>query len=107
MNYTCAYWKDVKDDDDLNQAQINKLDLVARKLKLKPGMRVLDIGSGFGAAAKYLAQNYGVNVVGYNSKLRSRLHYDLSHTKGSVICHSCSFQGAAKVRPRILQGFVG
>jgi cyclopropane-fatty-acyl-phospholipid synthase len=69
MNYTCAYWKDVKDENDLNQAQINKMDLIARKLKLKPGMKVLDIGSGFGSMAKYLAQNYQVNVVGYNSTL--------------------------------------
>jgi cyclopropane-fatty-acyl-phospholipid synthase len=69
MNYTCAYWKDVKDENDLDQAQYNKMDLVARKLKLKPGMKVLDIGSGFGAMAKHLAQNYQVNVVGYNSTL--------------------------------------
>jgi cyclopropane-fatty-acyl-phospholipid synthase len=68
MNYTCAYWKDVKDhDNDLKQAQINKMDLVARKLQLKPGMRCLDIGCGFGPMAKYLAQKYGVSVVGYNS----------------------------------------
>jgi cyclopropane-fatty-acyl-phospholipid synthase len=68
MNYTCAYWKNAT---TLEQAQINKMDLIARKLKLKPGMRVLDIGSGFGAMAKYLAQNYKVSVVGYNSELRA------------------------------------
>lgn len=64
MNYTCAYW--TKDTKTLEEAQINKMDLVARKLNLKPGMKVLDLGSGFGATAKYLAQNYGVSVVAYN-----------------------------------------
>jgi predicted transcriptional regulator len=67
MNYTCAYYKEGDDEDDLRQAQINKMDLVARKLKLKPGMRCLDLGSGFGTMAKHLATKYGVSVVGYNS----------------------------------------
>ena len=61
MNYTCGYWKNAQ---DLNQAQLAKLDLVCRKLMLKPGMRVLDIGCGWGALAKYAAENYGVHVVG-------------------------------------------
>jgi Mycolic acid cyclopropane synthetase len=65
MNYSCAYYREGDKDDDLCQAQINKMDLVARKLKLKPGMRCLDLGSGFGAMAKHLATNYGVSVVGY------------------------------------------
>lgn len=45
MQYSCAYWKDT---DRLEQAQENKLDLICRKLDLKPGMRVLDIGCGWG-----------------------------------------------------------
>lgn len=49
---------------DLDTAQINKLELSCQKLKLEPGMRVLDIGCGFGAFAKYAAENYGVSVVG-------------------------------------------
>lgn len=64
MNYTCAYWKE--DTKTLEEAQINKMDLIARKLNLKPGMVILDIGSGFGAMAKYLAKNYDVSVVCYN-----------------------------------------
>jgi cyclopropane-fatty-acyl-phospholipid synthase len=64
MNYTCAYWKD--DTKDLAEAQNNKMDLIARKLNLKPGMKVLDIGCGFGAMAKYLAKNYDVSVTCYN-----------------------------------------
>ncbi len=61
MQYTCGYWKDAT---DLNTAQINKMDLIARKLDLKPGMRVLDIGCGWGTLCKYLAENYQVECVG-------------------------------------------
>jgi cyclopropane-fatty-acyl-phospholipid synthase len=59
--YSCAYWADAKDLDD---AQVAKLDLVCRKLGLAPGMRVLDIGCGWGEALKYAAERYGVQGVG-------------------------------------------
>lgn len=61
MNYTCAYWKNAT---TLEQAQLAKLELVCQKLMLRPGMRVLDIGCGWGALAKYAATKYGVHVVG-------------------------------------------
>jgi len=61
MNYSCAYWKDAK---TLDEAQENKLELICKKLYLKPGMRILDIGCGWGAFAKYAAEKYGVEVVG-------------------------------------------
>jgi cyclopropane-fatty-acyl-phospholipid synthase len=61
MNYSCGYWKDAT---TLDEAQKAKLELSCRKLKLEPCMRVLDIGCGFGAFAKYAAKNYKVNVVG-------------------------------------------
>jgi len=61
MIYTCGYWRD---SNNLDQAQEAKLDLVCRKLDLKPGMRVLDIGCGWGGAAKFAAEKYGVEVVG-------------------------------------------
>ncbi len=61
MNYSCGYWKDAA---SLEEAQRAKLDLSCRKLKLKPGMKVLDIGCGFGAFAKHAAKNYQVEVVG-------------------------------------------
>merc|ERR1712151_666472 len=64
MSYTCGLW--YPKTKTLEEAQINKLDIVGRKLKLKPGMKVLDIGGGFGAAAKYLAKNFGVSVIVYN-----------------------------------------
>jgi cyclopropane-fatty-acyl-phospholipid synthase len=59
--YTCGYWKDAK---TLQEAQDAKLDLVCRKARLKPGMRVLDIGCGFGGFAIYAAEKYGCEVVG-------------------------------------------
>lgn len=61
MTYTCGYWKEVT---DLASAQEAKLDLVCRKIGLQPGMRVLDIGCGWGSFAIYAAQRYGVEVVG-------------------------------------------
>jgi cyclopropane-fatty-acyl-phospholipid synthase len=61
MNYSCAYWKDAQ---TLDEAQENKLELICRKLYLQPGMRVLDIGCGWGAFGKYAAEKYHVEVVG-------------------------------------------
>ncbi len=61
MNYSCAYWKGA---DTLDRAQENKLELICRKLYLKPGMRVLDIGCGWGPFGKYAAEKYDVQVVG-------------------------------------------
>jgi cyclopropane-fatty-acyl-phospholipid synthase len=61
MNYSCGYWQDT---NSLEQAQVNKLDLVCRKLDLQPGDTLLDIGCGWGSLAKYAAENYGVKVTG-------------------------------------------
>jgi cyclopropane-fatty-acyl-phospholipid synthase len=61
MNYSCGYWKDAK---NLDQAQMAKLDLICKKIGLKPGMSVLDIGCGWGGFAKYAAEKYNVNVIG-------------------------------------------
>ncbi len=63
MVYTCGYWKDAT---DLASAQRAKMDLVCRKLGLEPGMRVLDIGCGFGSFMAYAAESYGVECVGYS-----------------------------------------
>ncbi len=61
MNYSCGYWKNAS---TLDEAQRAKLELSCRKLKLEPGMKVLDIGCGFGAFAKYAAKYHKVRVVG-------------------------------------------
>lgn len=63
MAYTCAYWKNAR---NLDEAQEQKLELVCRKLQLKPGMSVVEFGCGWGSFAKYAAENYGVNVLGVN-----------------------------------------
>ncbi|KAB0267012.1 SAM-dependent methyltransferase [Microvirga brassicacearum] len=62
MQYSCAYF--INDDDTLEQAQRNKLRLIASKLQLKPGLKVLDIGSGWGDLALYLAAMEDVDVTG-------------------------------------------
>ena len=71
LNYSCGYWKDIpnpekayKNPKNLHKAQIAKLDLICRKLHLKKGMRVLDIGCGWGNFAYHAAKKYGVEVVG-------------------------------------------
>jgi cyclopropane-fatty-acyl-phospholipid synthase len=60
--YSCAVWTD--EATGLDAAQEAKLDLVCRKLGLRPGMRLLDVGCGWGSLALHAAQRYGVDVVG-------------------------------------------
>ncbi|MBI1821388.1 MAG: cyclopropane fatty acyl phospholipid synthase [Nitrospirae bacterium] len=61
MTYTCGYWKNAKILDDAQEA---KLELVCKKLGIQPGMKVLDIGCGWGSFARYAAERYDVEVVG-------------------------------------------
>jgi cyclopropane-fatty-acyl-phospholipid synthase len=61
MIYSCGFWKHA---ESLDEAQEAKLEMVCRKLNLSPGMRVLDIGCGWGGMAQFAAENYGVEVVG-------------------------------------------
>lgn len=61
MNYSCGYWRGAQ---SLEEAQRNKMKLICAKLLLKPGMTLLDIGCGWGALAKFAAENFGVSVVG-------------------------------------------
>ena len=64
MAYTCGYWAGIEDSGDLDAAQTAKLDLICRKLGLEPGMRLLDIGCGWGSLMRHAARNYGVHCVG-------------------------------------------
>ena len=64
MTYTCAYWSGHPTPQGLDQAQQAKLELVCRKLGLKPGQHVLDIGCGWGSFMIYAAQKYGVAATG-------------------------------------------
>jgi cyclopropane-fatty-acyl-phospholipid synthase len=61
MIYSCGYWQRAQ---TLEAAQRDKLELICRKLQLEPGMRVLDIGCGWGGLARYVARKFGVEVVG-------------------------------------------
>jgi len=62
MVYSCAYWD--TPDGTLENAQRAKLDLVCRKLDLAPGLRLLDVGCGWGSMAMHAAREYGASVVG-------------------------------------------
>ncbi|NIK57928.1 class I SAM-dependent methyltransferase [Kribbella shirazensis] len=62
MTYTCAVYPTA--DASLEQAQYEKYDLVARKLDLKPGMRLLDVGCGWGGMVRHAAREYGVRALG-------------------------------------------
>lgn len=62
MVYTCAYF--TEDHADLERAQADKLDMICRKLRLKPGEKLLDIGCGWGALVCHAAQHYGVEAHG-------------------------------------------
>ncbi len=61
MIYSCGYWEKAS---NLDEAQEAKLEITCRKLQLQPGMRLLDIGCGWGGTARYAAERYGVEVVG-------------------------------------------
>jgi cyclopropane-fatty-acyl-phospholipid synthase len=63
--YTCAYFKDAS-ADDLDAAQEAKMDLICRKLRLRPGDRVLDIGCGWGGLARWMHERHGCRVTGIN-----------------------------------------
>jgi cyclopropane-fatty-acyl-phospholipid synthase len=62
MVYSCAYF--TEDHGDIDRAQADKLDMICRKLRLKPGDRFLDIGCGWGALVCHAAQHYGVEAHG-------------------------------------------
>jgi cyclopropane-fatty-acyl-phospholipid synthase len=62
MTYTCACYP--KETSTLEEAQAHKYDLVARKLNLQPGMRLLDVGCGWGGMVRHAAKHYGVHALG-------------------------------------------
>lgn len=61
MIYSCAYWQNA---NTLEEAQVKKLDLICRKLRLEKGQRILDIGCGWGGFAAFAAERYEVEVTG-------------------------------------------
>lgn len=79
MVYSCAYYEDAS--QSLEQAQCNKLDHICRKLRLKAGERMLDIGCGWGALVCWAAEHYGVSAHGITL---SRKQYD--HAQRTIEC---------------------
>lgn len=78
MVYSCAYWNSAT---TLAEAQEAKLDLACRKLGLRPGMRVLDIGCGWGSFVRYAAEKYGAEVVGVTVS-REQMEYGQKRCAG-------------------------
>ncbi len=78
MAYSCGYWQGAR---NLDEAQTQKLDLICRKLGLKKGMTVLDIGCGWGSFAEHAARNYGVKVTGITPAIE-QVRYTKARTKG-------------------------
>ena len=68
MTYTCAVYRDAS--DSLEEAQREKYDLVCRKLDLRPGQRLLDVGCGWGSMVRHAAQEYGVKALGVTLSLQ-------------------------------------
>jgi len=74
MQYSCGYFHHT---DNLDEAQRKKMDLICRKLDLRRGMRLLDIGCGWGGLARYAAENYGCSVVGVTISREQQAYADL------------------------------
>ncbi len=76
MLYSCAYFREP--EDNLEQAQLQKLDHILNKLRLQPGQRLLDIGCGWGALVRRAAEKYGAHAVGITL---SRNQYELARQR--------------------------
>lgn len=99
MAYSCAYWKDAK---TLDAAQYAKFDLVCRKLKLKKGDRLLDIGCGWGGLMKFAIENHGVEATGLTIS-KAQAAYARDWLKGLpatiILCDYREFDASAHGGP--------
>lgn len=91
MAYSCAYWADGEPGYELVDAQRDKLELICRKLGLRPGMRLLDVGCGWGSLLLHAAQHHGVHATGVTL---SRQQHD--HVSGRIT--ELGLQDAVEVR---------
>jgi cyclopropane-fatty-acyl-phospholipid synthase len=82
MAYSCGYWRNAS---TLAQAQEAKLDLICRKLGLQRGMRLLDIGCGWGSLMRFAAQHYGVSCAGLTVSKEQAAH-------GQALCQGLPVQ---------------
>src|SRR3569833_255060 len=79
MAYSCAYWRSAPGTEDgygITEAQRDKLELVCRKLGLRPGMRLLDVGCGWGSLILYAAEHHGVHATGVTISAQQRDHVE-------------------------------
>jgi cyclopropane-fatty-acyl-phospholipid synthase len=81
MQYSCALFAK---GDDLASAQLRKLDWICERLRLRPGLRMLDIGCGWGGLARYAARHYGCKVVGITIS-REQFRYAQHWCRGSEV----------------------
>jgi cyclopropane-fatty-acyl-phospholipid synthase len=88
MVYTCAYFP--TPDCSLEEAQIAKMDLVCRKLNLRPGERVVEAGCGWGSLALFMARRYGVSVKALNIS-SEQIAYARSRAKDEGLDHVVEF----------------
>ncbi len=82
MQYTCAYFN--KPNMSLDEAQYAKMELIAKKLDLKPNMKILDIGCGYGSLASHLAVNYNVYVIGVTLSKEQKAYADEHYSHPNV-----------------------
>ncbi|MDO5537141.1 MAG: cyclopropane fatty acyl phospholipid synthase, partial [Desulfovibrionaceae bacterium] len=85
MNYSCGYWRHA---DNLDDAQYAKMDLICRKLELRPGMTVLDIGCGWGGLARFMTERYGAKVTGV-SVASEQIRYAKEHDPEGKVSWVC------------------
>lgn len=89
MTYSCAVF--ANEDDTLEVAQRRKIDLICRKLGLRPGMRLLDVGCGWGAMAIHAATHYGVTVVGVTLSTQQQA-YASRAARAAGVENMCDFR---------------
>ncbi len=100
MSYTCAYFKNT---ESLDVAQDQKHDLICRKLDLKPGDTVLEMGCGWGGFAEYAARNYGCKLVSVNISTE-QVAYAKERCKGlDVTFHLCDYRDHNIYNPQGIQ----
>jgi cyclopropane-fatty-acyl-phospholipid synthase len=96
MAYSCAYWKDAATLDDAQRA---KYDLVCRKLNLKAGEQVLDIGCGWGGFANFVAENYGCHVASINIS-SEQIKYAREYFASDLLrFHQCDYRDVGTYNP--------
>jgi cyclopropane-fatty-acyl-phospholipid synthase len=94
MAYSCGYWQK---GDDLDAAQEHKFELICKKLHLKAGMTVIDIGCGWGGLLVYMAKNYGVKAVGLTVSVEQKKLIEEKYADVDITVHLKDYQEFAEI----------